>query len=289
MTGYGWGESSQGGFKITVELNSVNRKQGEVSIILPRELELLESQLRDLINKRIARGRLTARAAFHAGEQAVGQVKVNQALAEAYATEFARLAKKLQLPGPIPLEVILRTPGVLLTEEPVMQAEQFWPALQEAATQALDALVRMREREGEHLAKDLRGRVSALRKAVNRVSKQAPKVQERYRQQLVERVRNAGLPNVVVDDERVLKELVLFADRSDISEELSRLESHFQQFDDCVQSQEPVGRTLDFLAQEMNREINTVGSKANDALISRQVVILKTELEKFREQAQNVE
>jgi uncharacterized protein (TIGR00255 family) len=289
MTGYGWGESSQDGYKITVELNSVNRKQGEVSIVLPREFELLESQLRDLINKRIARGRLTARVALHAGEQAVAQVKVNQALAEAYAAEFARLAKKLQLTGPIPFEVILRTPGVLVTEEPVTQAEHFWPALQQAATQALDALVRMREREGEHLAKDLRARISALRKAVNRVSKQAPKVQERYRQQLVERVRNAGLPNVVIDDERVLKELVLFADRSDISEELSRLESHFQQFDDCTQSDEPIGRTLDFLAQEMNREINTVGSKANDGLISRQVVILKTELEKFREQAQNVE
>ena len=112
---------------------------------------------------------------------------------------------------------------------------------------------------------------------------------ERYRQQLVERIKTAGLEAPGVEDDRLLKEVVYFADRSDISEELTRMQSHFQQFDDCLRSKEPIGRTLDFLAQEMNREINTIGSKANDSQISRQVVILKTELEKFREQAQNVE
>jgi uncharacterized protein (TIGR00255 family) len=121
------------------------------------------------------------------------------------------------------------------------------------------------------------------------VKKEAPIVQKRYREQLLERIKNAGITDVSFDDDRMLKEVVYFADRSDISEELTRLESHFQQFYDCLKLNEPVGRTLDFLAQEMNREINTVGSKANDARISREVVILKTELEKFREQAQNVE
>ena len=114
-------------------------------------------------------------------------------------------------------------------------------------------------------------------------------MQKRYRDQLVERIRGAGLEELKIDEERLLKEVIFFADRSDISEELTRLQSHFQQFDDCVKSEEPVGRTLDFLAQEFNREINTVGSKANDSAISREVVVLKTELEKFREQAQNVE
>lgn len=128
-----------------------------------------------------------------------------------------------------------------------------------------------------------------MRKAVARVRKEAPQVQKRYRDQLVERIKGAGLEELKIDEERLLKEVIFFADRSDISEELTRLQSHFQQFDDCVKSGEPVGRTLDFLAQEFNREINTVGSKANDAAISREVVVLKTELEKFREQAQNVE
>ena len=155
--------------------------------------------------------------------------------------------------------------------------------------QALVMLLKMRAREGANLKRDLAGRIGTMRKAVARVTKEAPLVQDRYRQQLIERIKNAGLEELKLDEERVLKEVVFFADRSDISEELTRLQSHFQQFDDCLKSVEPVGRQLDFLAQEMNREINTIGSKANDSAISRDVVVLKTELEKFREQAQNVE
>jgi uncharacterized protein (TIGR00255 family) len=147
----------------------------------------------------------------------------------------------------------------------------------------------MREREGGHLSKDLTARVGVMRGAVEKVQKQAPVTAENYRRNLLERVKSAGLENIAPDDERLLKEIVLFADRSDITEELTRLQSHFQQFEDCRKSKEPVGRTLDFLAQEMNREINTIGSKANDAVISREVVTLKAELERFREQAQNVE
>jgi uncharacterized protein (TIGR00255 family) len=154
---------------------------------------------------------------------------------------------------------------------------------------ALEQLVRMRQREGKHLSQDLAKRVAAMRKATNQIQKHAPKVARRYREQLLTRIQEAGLSAPGTDDDRLLKEVVYFADRSDITEELTRLQSHFQQFEDCLQSGEPVGRTLDFLAQEMNREVNTIGSKANDSLISREVVRLKAELEKFREQAQNVE
>jgi len=147
----------------------------------------------------------------------------------------------------------------------------------------------MREREGAHLAQDLASHIGVMRQCVRRIQKQAPLATERYRRQLIERIKSAGLEAPAPDDERLLKEVVFFADRSDISEELARLQSHFQQFEDCRKTKEPVGRTLDFLAQEMNREVNTIGSKANDALISREVVTLKAELEKFREQAQNVE
>ena len=161
--------------------------------------------------------------------------------------------------------------------------------MNEALQLALTMLVKMRSKEGANLKKDLCERMATMRKAVARVRKEAPQVQKRYRDQLVERIKGAGLEELKIDEERLLKEVIFFADRSDISEELTRLQSHFQQFDDCVKSGEPVGRTLDFLAQEFNREINTVGSKANDAAISREVVVLKTELEKFREQAQNVE
>ena len=290
MTGYGRGDCAREGFKVTVELSSVNRKQAEISVNLPREMEMLEAQMRDLINRHIARGRLTVRVSLHAAAgKASARMHLNLPLAQAYARELGRLAKQLKLAGPVSLDHLVRAPGVFQTDEELADAEHLWPAVEKALKQALAALVKTREREGAHLAEDLDAHVALMRNCAARVQAQAPQAAERYRQQLIERIKSAGLEAPAADDERLLKEIVFFADRSDISEELTRLQSHFQQFNDCVKSKEPVGRMLDFLAQEMNREINTIGSKANDALISREVVILKAELEKFREQAQNVE
>ena len=290
MTGYGRGGCAQSGFKITVELSAVNRRQSEISLNLPRELEMLEAPIRDAINAKIARGRVVARVSVHAGgDKLSARMHINLPLARAYTTELNRLARQLKLAGEVTLDQLVRAPGVLQTDEELVEAEKIWPVLERALKQGLAALVKMREREGEHLAKDLAGRIAVMRQAVRTIQKQAPLTAENYRRQLVERIKAAGLESPAPDDERLLKEVVLFADRSDISEELTRLQSHFQQFEDCRKSREPVGRTLDFLAQEMNREVNTIGSKANDAVISREVVTLKAELEKFREQAQNVE
>ncbi len=290
MTGYGRGECAQDGFKITVELSSVNRKQAEVAVTLPRELELLESRIRDAINRVVARGRVNVRVSLHAAEGKLSaRNHLNTQLAKAYATELAKLAKSLKISGGVTLDQVLRAPGVFQTDEELAESEDLWPAVEKALNQGLLALLKMREREGTHLAKDLSARIGVMRDAVTKVQVQAPTTAENYRQNLLTRIRAAGIENVVADDERLLKEVVLFADRSDITEELTRLQSHFQQFADCTKAKEPVGRTLDFLAQEMNREINTIGSKANDAIISREVVTLKTELERFREQVQNVE
>jgi len=285
MTGYGRGECSQNGFKITVELSSVNRKQTEISFALPREMEMLEAPMRDLINRHVARGRLNVRVGLHAGASKLSA----QMLSKAYARELRRLSRQLKLPGPVTLDHLARAPGVFQTDEQIVEEKDFWPAVQKALLRALATLVKMREREGLHLSQDLAKRVSGMRRAANRVQRHAPSVARRYREQLIERIKSAGLEAPEVEDERLLKEVVYFADRSDIAEELTRLQSHFQQFEDCQRAREPVGRTLDFLAQEMNREINTIGSKANDSLISREVVTLKAELERFREQAQNVE
>jgi uncharacterized protein (TIGR00255 family) len=290
MTGYGRGESARDGFKITAELSAVNRRQSEISVNLPRELEMLEAPVRDAINARVARGRVTARIAIHAADgKSSARAHINLPLAKAYATELGRLAKHLKLAGEVTLDQIVRAPGVFQSDEELVEAARIQPVVEKALQQALAALVKMREREGAHLAQDLAARIRAMRQSAGKIQKQAPITAENYRQQLRERIRSAGLENIAPDDERMLKEVVLFADRSDISEELTRLQSHFQQFEDCQKAKEPVGRTLDFLAQEMNREINTIGSKANDAVISREVVTLKAELEKFREQAQNVE
>jgi uncharacterized protein (TIGR00255 family) len=214
---------------------------------------------------------------------------VNVGLAKIYAKEFGKLSKALKISEPVTLDLLIRAHGVLQADEDIGDAEDFWPSVDKALRAALASLLKMREREGSHLKNDLNARMNTIRKAYAQIQKHAPEVQKRYREQLIQRVKNAGLELPEVDDERLVKEVVYFADRSDISEELTRLESHFQQFEDCLKSREPVGRTLDFLAQEMNREVNTIGSKANNALISRQVVVLKAELEKFREQVQNVE
>jgi uncharacterized protein (TIGR00255 family) len=290
MTGYGRGECARNGFKVTVELSSVNRKQSEVSVVLPRELEVLEAQIRDAIHESISRGRVTARVALHAAEgRRSSRVRLNAALARAYVRELHRLGRDLKLGGAVTLDLLARAPGVFETDEEMADAEDFWPAVEKALHQALGTLLKMREREGAHLAKDLTVRIQHMKNSAARIQKHAPEVQKRYREQLIQRIKNARVEAPAVDDERLLKEIVYFADRSDITEELTRLQSHFQQFGDCLKSKEPVGRMLDFLAQEMNREINTIGSKANDSHISRAVVMLKTELEKFREQAQNVE
>jgi uncharacterized protein (TIGR00255 family) len=290
MTGYGRGDCSQDGFKITVELSSVNRKQTEISVNLPREMEMFEAPIRDVINHYVARGRLTVRVTLHAGAgNSTARMHLNVPLAKAYARELNRLAKQLNLSGPATLDHLVRAPGVFQTDEEIAEGENFWPAVESALKKALAAMVKMREREGAHLRRDLIERVAVMRRATAAIQKHAPRVAARYREQLMERIQSAGLEAPGADDERLLKEVVYFADRADITEELTRLQSHFQQFDDCLKSREPVGRMLDFLAQEMNREANTIGSKANDSLISREVVTLKAELEKFREQAQNVE
>lgn len=274
----------------TVELSAVNRKQLEWALNLPHALEALEPRLRDALASKISRGRVNVRITIQETTAGgVASVRVNRSLAKAYADEFASLARDLGLAGNVTLDHILRVPGVLQPADDANAPDCWYPVIAEALQRALAAMMSMREKEGDHLALDLQGRVTQMKSALTRVRDLAPQVLVRYREQLRERIQNAGFDLPSPDDERLLKEVVLFADRSDISEEIARLDSHFAQFDGIVKSAEPVGRTLDFLAQEMHREINTIGSKANDSGIAREVVMLKTEVEKFREQAQNVE
>src|SRR5438552_5353670 len=172
MTGYGRGDCSQDGFKITVELSSVNRKQTEISVNLPREMEMMEAQIRDIINRYIGRGRLTVRVALHAGESRMSaRMHLNIPLAKAYARELNRLSKQLKLPGPVTLDQLARAPGVFQTDEQIAEAEDFWPAVEKALKQALTGLVKMRQREGAHLAQDLAERVAVMRKAAAQIQK----------------------------------------------------------------------------------------------------------------------
>jgi len=287
MTGYGRGECAKDGFKFTVELNSINRKQSDIAVNLPKELVELEPRIRDEINAHLSRGRINAVVAYHRGA-AEERVELDETLAQAYLKAIQKLQRKTKLNGSITLDTILRAPGVLKLAESAMDAGAMWSSVEVALKKALAQLVKMREKEGKFLSADLSKRLEVLAAGLTAIRQAAPDTVRRYREQLHARVQEAGL-NVPLDDERLAKEVVLFADRCDISEEITRLDSHLQQFRDCLKSSEPVGRTLDFLAQEMNREINTIGSKANAAEVSQHVVKMKAELEKIREQVQNIE
>ncbi|HEX8281330.1 MAG TPA: YicC/YloC family endoribonuclease, partial [Chthoniobacterales bacterium] len=205
-----------------------------------------------------------------------------------YHNAMRALQKELNAPGEISIGTILQAPGVMRFSENSINAEQAWPAMEQALGSALSELVKMREREGKHLAKDLIHRLKLIRQEVRNVRTLFPDVVKRYRAALFERIQKAGL-DLPLDDERLLKEISLFADRSDVSEELTRLESHLSQFAQHLRKNEPVGRTLEFITQEISRELNTLGAKANDATISQHVVACKAELEKIREQIQNLE
>jgi uncharacterized protein (TIGR00255 family) len=272
---------------LAVELSSVNRKQAEISLSLPRALLELEPRVRDEINAHISRGRLTVAVGLRAKE---GEKKsaINVAAARAYRDQLEAMQKSLKLAGEITLDQVLRGPGVLDSETAEIETDEAWPALKKALKIALEQFVKMRKSEGEALAADLRKRVLAIQKNVKTVGVLAPKVMEHHRGTLLDRAAKAGL-EIESSDERLLKEIVFFADRSDISEELTRLRSHLDQFFAQLAKDEPVGRTLDFLLQEMFRETNTIGNKANFLAISQIIVGMKTELEKLREQVQNIE
>ena len=288
MTGYGRGESERGGVKLSVELSTVNRKQSEIVLNLPRDLTELETRIRQAINARISRGRTNVVVAHHATADGARHLALDVELARSYHDAMRALQKKLGAAGQITIDTILQAPGVMRPPEEVIEVDRAWPAVERALESALNDLINMREREGRHLAKDLIRRVKTIRQLLKEIRVIHPAVLKKFREALTDRIEKSGLA-IGIDDDRLAKEAFLFADRSDISEELTRLESHLGQFAHHLRKQEPVGRTLDFMVQEIFRELNTLGAKANDAEIAQRVVACKTELEKIREQVQNLE
>lgn len=280
---------SANGVKVEVELSSVNRKQMDVSVSLPRSLMALEPLVYEEIHNSLSRGRITGEIVIRLSTQARQKaVCVDDALAETYLAELRKAAKRLKLKDDFSGSLLLNLPDVLRYEQPVDAAEKAWPMVHKALKAALKALIQMRSREGAALQKDLEQRLGKISASLERIKKQAPSVTEHYREKLQARLKAAGFA-VEASDERMLRELALFADRSDITEEVTRFDSHIKQARQLMQSAEPVGRSLDFLAQEMFREVNTMGSKANDTGILKDVVALKAELERIREQVQNIE
>jgi uncharacterized protein (TIGR00255 family) len=255
---------------------------------LPRELTELEMRVRDVVNAEVSRGRLNVVVTWQRRTASTQKAAIDTELARTYFRAMLELQQELGAGGEPSIETVLRIPGVLSLPEEQISMGEIWPLLEQALKEALADLVRMRVRDGKHLAKDLIKRLKAVRASVRMIRQLQPAVLKRYRQNLQERIERAGL-ELPVDDERLVKEVVFFADKSDISEELTRLDSHLAQFAHHLRKTEPIGRTLEFMVQEIAREFNTLGAKANDVDIAQLVVACKAEMEKIREQIQNIE
>jgi len=288
MTGYGRGEAVAAGKKFIFELKAVNHRYNEVVLRLPRSLSPLEDRIRRFIQARIARGRVDGFLGVEECGEKNATVKVDKALAAAYYNAMKELQETLGIGGEIQFQQLVALPGVVTVEEPADDVEEWWPSIQNAVEEAVDNLVRMRMVEGEQLARDLLSRSERLFYLNQSIRERSPFVVEEYRERLVARL-NDYMRDGIITPDRLAAEATIFAERSSITEENVRLESHLQQLKSCLTAGESVGRKLDFLIQEMNREINTIASKANDLEISRAVVEAKSELEKIREQVQNIE
>ncbi len=285
MTGFGRGECVRAGTRTTVEISTVNRRNAELVFNLPRELSAAENVLRDVLTPKISRGRATVTAIISPSGKA--RSLLDPATFRRLHAELLQLRHSLHIAEKPSLADLVRLYAGTAREAsatPPFDSD----ALAHAARAALRALEVMRKKEGAHLAKELRRLLSDFCREVTAITKLAPTVAAKHRDAM--RARLAALsPAFAADDERLTRELALFADRADITEELSRLQSHMAQFRAGLTSNEANGRSLDFLAQEMFRECNTIGSKANSAAVTHHVVSAKTELERLREQVQNVE
>jgi uncharacterized protein (TIGR00255 family) len=288
MTGFGAGRAQVGEEEVSVELRSVNHKFSEVKARLPREFTALEASLVKRVKERLARGAvdLTVRRVSASASGTAPTVDV--ALAREYLRAYRELAAQLQLPESVGLAQVAAQPGVLRLEERAVDLASAEEATRRALETALDALVEMRHQEGVALRADLEARLAQVATWVQEVEALSPRSVEAYRDRLAERVAELGR-GAPVDPQRLAQEVLLFAERTDVAEEMTRLRSHLEQFRALLDSEEPAGRRMDFLVQEMHREVNTTGSKSQHPDISARVVSLKAELERVREQVQNVE
>ncbi len=288
MTGYGRGESAQEGKSFTVEIRSVNHRFCEVVIRLPKYYVALEDRIRKLIQERVARGRLDVFVTVNDLGSSNKSIRVDKDLAMAYYNALEELRETIGINGKPGIIDLARLPDVIVLEEVQEDLDQLWPALSEAVENALANLVEMRSTEGLRLREDLLKRVAQLSEYTEAIYRRAPSVVLEYREKLQSRLKELAA-EVEIDENRLAAELALFADKSNISEELVRVRSHLAEIQNTMDMDEAVGRKLDFLVQELNREFNTIGSKANDLEISSIIIKAKSEVEKIREQVQNIE
>ena len=288
MTGYGRSEMTVGGRHIIFEIKSVNHKYFEFNSRISRGYLFLEDKLKAYLQGKLSRGKVDVFLQIETLEDADAQVQVNHSLAAGYYAALQELRERYSLPDEPTLALLTRYGDIFSVHRAPENEEEIWQAVQQAAEPAVESFLRMREAEGARLREDILSKAQRILELVGQVEQETPQTVKEYQERLEAKIQEL-LGDAHFDEQRVLTEVAVFADKVAVDEETVRLRSHFQQLEKLIDSQEPVGRKIDFLVQEMNREANTIGSKSVNSKIAYLVVDIKSEIEKIREQVQNVE
>ena len=288
MTGFGRSEIVKGNRKISVEIKSVNHRYLEAGIKMPKKLNVFESRMRDLLKKYAARGKIDIFINYEDDSENQVNLKFNQNIADEYMAIFNNMSEKYNLKNDMTVGGLARFPEVITMDEVQEDEEELWHFIEEAMKAALEQFVNTRILEGENLKKDLLGKLDHMEELVTFVEKRSPEIMKEYRSKLEGKVKEL-LGDTTIDESRIATEVIIYADKICVDEETVRLRSHIEHARKCLNEDGGIGRKMDFIAQEMNREANTTLSKANDIEISNAAIDLKTEIEKVREQIQNIE
>lgn len=288
MTGFGRSEIVKGNRKISVEIKSVNHRYLEAGIKMPKKLNVFESRMRDLLKKYATRGKIDIFINYEDDSESQVNLKFNQNIADEYMAIFNNLSEKYNLKNDMTVGGLARFPEVITMDEVQEDEEELWHFIEEAMKAALEQFVNTRILEGENLKKDLLGKLDHMEELIAFVEKRSPEIMKEYRSKLESKVKEL-LGDTTIDESRIATEVIIYADKICVDEETVRLRSHIEHARKCLNEDGGIGRKMDFIAQEMNREANTTLSKANDIEISNAAIDLKTEIEKVREQIQNIE
>ena len=288
MTGFGRAQAEADGYIITVELKSVNHRYFEFSSRIPRQYGFLDEKLKSYVNSRVSRGKVECFVTIEALNTDTSEVMVNHTLAGAYVKALKEIASEYELKEDFGAGTVSRFPDVLVVRKAEEDEEKLWELVKSVCSDALDKFIAMREVEGEKMYNDIYSRGQFILDCVSYIEERSPQTVKEYNDKLIQRVHEI-IGDASLDEARIIQEVAIYADKVAVAEETVRLRSHIDQLNSFIKSTEPIGRKIDFLVQEINRETNTIGSKANDVDIARKVVEIKSEVEKIREQIQNIE
>ena len=289
MTGFGRHESENNRYKIVIEIKSVNHRYNDIIIKMPKKLTSLEEKMKTIIKEHVNRGRVEVFVNFEESEAENFLIKPNYTVLDQYVSALDAIKERYNISDDVGVSLLARYPDALKVEFQEADEEEIWALMKESLEGALVSLVGMRKVEGVKLKEDTISRVNMIRSIVKEIEKLAPTIVATHKEKMLERIRELLEDSIEVDEQKIAMEIAVFSDKTNITEEIVRLESHFEQLVCIFKESKPIGRKLDFLIQEINREVNTIGSKSPDIDISNYAVNMKSEIEKIREQIQNIE